>query len=363
MKKFLKLFLLFCLLIVFSWSCNQPNQNANKNQGKANLNQNQPVLSGETNNFYNDVESYDLPLSALIIEGEIENPGPVDLSLMPLHSVIVKEARLTENGDEFIGAYRYDGYSLIDILNNRKIDKKNAREFEPIIDLYIEVENADGEKVVVSWGEIYYPVHLHEIIIATQVMRIVPSRTKDLWPLPMESKLIVATDLITERNISAPAKITVKSYPKSFETVKGLKPLYSAELNIFVENNKVETLIALPEGTRLQNYPTIFYGRGHGIHSTQPFIGVMLKDVLGKYVSLTSENLRTGIFVTAAFDGYRGVYTYSELMNRNDQSEVLLIYYPEGTDGGAFRLFPSGDFFSDRAIKAVNEIYFLANEN
>ncbi len=363
MTKILRLLLLTCLLFIFGWSCNPPAKNEKNIPDEANLNQSLPELSIETNNFYDDVESYDLPLSDLIIEGEIENPGPVDLSLMPLHSVIVKETRLTENGDEFIGAYRYDGYSLIDILNRRRINKKNANEFKPIIDLYIEVENANSEIVVVSWGEIFYPVHLHEIIIAIQVMRIVPSKTKDLWPIPTDSKLIVATDLITERNISSPVKITVKSYPKSFETVKGLKPLYSAELNIFVENNQVETLTALPEGIKLQNYPTIFYGRGRGIHSTQPFNGAMLKDILGRFTSLTRENLRTGIFVTAARDGYRGVYTYSELMNRNDQSEVLLIYYPEETDGGAFRLFPSGDFFSDRAIKAVNEIYFSVNEN
>ena len=89
MKFSFKLFLLLCLLFVFSWSCNQPNQNDNKNPGKANLDQNQPVLSSETNNFYDDVESYDLPLSELSIEGEIENSGPVDLSLMSLHSVIV----------------------------------------------------------------------------------------------------------------------------------------------------------------------------------------------------------------------------------------------------------------------------------
>ena len=363
MKKIQRLLLLTCLLFVFGWSCNQPAKNEKNIPGEASLNQSLPELSIETNNFYDDVESYDLPLSDLIIEGEIENPGTVDLSLMPKHSVIVKETRLTENGDKFIGAYRYDGYSLIDILNRRAIDKKNADGFQPIIDLYIEVENANGEIVVVSWGEIFYPVHLHEIIIATQVMRIVPSKTKELWPIPTECKLIVATDLITERNISSPIKITVKSYPKSFETVKGLKPLYSPELDIFVENNHVETLTDLPEGTKLQNYPTIFYGRGRGIHSTQPFIGAMLKDVLGRFTSLTKENLRKGIFVTAALDGYRGVYTYSELMNRNDQSEVLLIYYPEERDGGAFRLFPSGDFFSDRAIKAVNRIYFSIHQN
>jgi hypothetical protein len=55
-------------------------------------------------------------------------------------------------------------------------------------------------------------------------------------------------------------------------------------------------------------------------------------------------------------DGYRCVYTYSEIFNRNDQAEVLLIEDKENQDGGVFRLFPAADFFSDRAVKAVSEI-------
>ena len=49
-------------------------------------------------------------------------------------------------------------------------------------------------------------------------------------------------------------------------------------------------------------------------------------------------------------------------MNRNDQEEVLLIQYGEGSDGGKFRLFPAGDFFSDRAIKAISEISLITAE-
>ncbi|MCK5171326.1 MAG: hypothetical protein KAQ75_15720, partial [Bacteroidales bacterium] len=71
---------------------------------------------------------------------------------------------------------------------------------------------------------------------------------------------------------------------------------------------------------------------------------------------------REGIFLVVAKDGYRGVFTFSEVMNRNDQSEILLICRPETTNNGIFRLFPACDFFSDRAIKGINEIYFSTNE-
>ena len=128
-----------------------------------------------TNNFYDNVETYVLPVKELVIEGEIANPGKVDFSNLPKRSVIVKETLLkSEGGDRFTGAYRYDGYSLFDILDKSIIKKANSDEFNSVIDLFIEVENDEGEKVVFSWGEIYYPNNLHKILIASDVARIIP---------------------------------------------------------------------------------------------------------------------------------------------------------------------------------------------
>ena len=166
-------------------------------------------VTAQTNDFYDDAETIKLKTSVVEILGEIANPGKVNLETLTLRSVIAKETLLQDGKDKFVGAYRYDGYSLYDILNSVILKKKNEAEFPPIIDLYIEVENDKGEKVVFSWGELYYPIHRHEILIATQVARIVPSKTKDLWPLPSDSRLIVASDLLTHRNISNPSRITI----------------------------------------------------------------------------------------------------------------------------------------------------------
>ena len=111
-----------------------------------------------TNNFYDNTPTYQLPHMELTVEGEIANPGNVDFQVLKKHSVIVKETLLdTAGSDKFVGAYRYDGYSLFDILEKRILKKANAEEFNPIIDMYIEIENNKGEKVVFSWGEILLP--------------------------------------------------------------------------------------------------------------------------------------------------------------------------------------------------------------
>jgi hypothetical protein len=313
-----------------------------------------------TNNFYDNVETFSLPLTDLYIGGEISNPGIVDLNELTKRSVIIKEALLDEaGGNKFTGAFRYDGYSILDILDKVRIRKSNAEEFQPVIDLYVEVENASGEKVVFSWGEIYYPINLHKIILASGVARIVPSKTKDLWVLPQTGKLVCGNDLVTERNIKSPTKITVRSYPRSFKTVKGMSPMYSEEFSVFIDNKESANFTQFDSGLNVNTYNTIFYGRGRGIHSTTPFKGVFLKSMIEKYFPSTKENLMTGLFCFVGKDGYRMTVSFSELFNRNDQQEFLLVTSAPGEDGGLFRLFPGCDFFSDRAIKSLSEVHFI----
>jgi len=358
MKKsnlFVQVALSICFIAVLC-SCNNCSKNDKSKIAKNNITF--VDTADATNNFYDNAETKELPMTPVTIAGEVENPGTVDFSALPLHTVIVKESALSGDSNKFIGAYRYDGYSLYDILNLIKVKKANKKEFDSKIDTYVQIENAKGEMVNISWGEFYYPNHLHEIIIAKSVMRIVPSKTKDLWPLPDACKLIVSSDLLTERNISAPSKITVISYPKSFKTVRGMKPIFSPVIKLYSENNLLDSFTKNPKNIIEQTYPAIFYGRGRGIHSTEPFTGVMMKEVLAKYFKITQENLRKGMFLVVAKDGYRAVFTFSELMNRNDQQEVLLICHPEVNDNGIFKVFPACDFFSDRAIKGISAVYF-----
>lgn len=317
------------------------------------------TAAAQTNDFYDDAPQNDLRMSDLTIAGEIANPGKVDFSEFSLRQLVVKETAFNGENGAFEGAYQYEGYSLYDILDQIVLKKNNESEFPPIIDLYVEVENAAGEKVVLSWGEIYYPIHRHEILIASKVRRIVPSKTMDLWPLPVDSKLIVASDLYTGRNISNPVKITVKSSTMKFRIDRNIPDMYIGELKFFSGNNLVKSIAdGSLEGTMV-SYGSVFYGRGMGIHGTTPFKGVMLKDYSNGFYPLNLVNLRTGLFIASAPDGYRAVFTFSEIFNRNDQAEVLIVPMYGVITQGAFLLFPAADFFSDRSIRCWNELKFV----
>ncbi|NTW32276.1 MAG: hypothetical protein HGB12_06585 [Bacteroidetes bacterium] len=318
------------------------------------------IAQEKTNDFYDNDSTYILGMPTLEIAGEVSNPGKVDFSKLLIRSEIVKEAYFdNSNKAVFKGAYRYDGYSLYDILNNIVLKKKNEAEFSPIIDLYVEIENAKGEKIVLSWGEIYYPVNRHKILFATKVARIVPSKTKDLWPLPKENRLIVATDLYSERNISNPTKITVKSYTCSIVADKEIKEKYSKGITISKGEITLEKIVKYPQELGENTYSTIFYGRGRGIHGITDFKGVQLKKVLEKHVEFNKNNIQNCIVVVVGKDGYRGVFTFSELFNRNDFAETLLIDRSNDKEDGAFSIFAAADYFSDRAIKNITEIRIL----
>lgn len=311
----------------------------------------------KTNCFFDNSEIFKLETVDIYVGGEVKSPGIVSFEKLPLHEIIVKETVIENGEDKFIGAFRYIGYSLADILNLFELDKANAEAFTPLVDIYVEIENNDGEKVVISWGEIYYSNNLDDIIIATAVARIVPEKTQQMWELPEQSKLVIMDDLITVRNISSPSKISVKTYKNDdIVIIKGKSPVYSPILNIIMNNEIIVTLDGNTDFPDTKTVHTIFYGKGRGLHGTKPTEGLSLKDVLMPYIGFEAKTLMDKLVVVVADDGYRNVYTWSEICNRNDQADILLLCDPEATDKGIFRVYPSCDFFSDRAIKGVDRI-------
>lgn len=311
-----------------------------------------------TNNFYDNASTYSLDHKGDIrVEGEVSDAGEVSFEGMPLRSVVVKETRLHQGEDDFVGAYCYQGYSLSDLLDHVAVDKANKEEFAPIIDLFVMVTNEKGDTAVLSWGEIYYPNNRHQILIATRVTPVLPSKTNEQWPIPENSRLVVANDLITERNIKQPTRISVHSLKAELKVNRDMEKMYAPAVDIYHSGQKIATFREPGAGLTTCSYANTFYGRGRGIHGITRFKGYLLKELLPAKDSMNRDYIRKGLYTIAAPDGYRAAFTYSEIMNRNDQSEALLIDRGSGTDDRRWRLFMSADFFSDRAIKSVSQVH------
>ncbi len=316
------------------------------------------------NNYFNQEKATDLITpQGILVTGEVEQEVKISLKNIPWHSVAVKEAKMSGDTLKFEGAFRYDGYALCDILSSVKIDKKSKIDFYPPVDLYIEVYNEKGDFATFSWGEIFYSPNTYQIIIAKNVTRIIPGKTKELWELPKESKLIVGTDRLSVRNISNPTKIVIKSLKGNFIVNRRPEQFFSENLELCGADTSCVKIEKLPENLPVVNFESTYYGHSMGYKGDKIFSGVFLSEVMKPCFPKDEVSLRQGLICIEGVDGYRASFSLSELINRNDQRELLLMY---GAGGGkdkeknegheTFSLYAGCDMFADRSIKGLSRI-------
>ncbi len=355
------------------------------------------------NNFFNQEDYTKLSGSKFItINGEVEKESKLRLSDFPLRTVTVIETRevnhvfkgtiidsvnfirnkptkeapaqispngtpsKSEKGYNFYGTYRYDGYALCDILSSTKVDKESKKDFWPPVDLYIEVKNDAGDCAVFSWGELFYSANMYNIIIARRVARVMTGKTGELWALPTQTQLVVESDLLSERNIPNPTSITIKSLKGDYIVNRDSTIFLSQPdiIKITDQNNMpLGTIDSIDSTLPTLNYPTIYYGHGMGYKGMKHFEGQILRNYLSKYfTNISPEMMAEGIVSISAIDGYRASFSLSEIMNRNDHREILLMYGLDSKeeDGRAkFSIFAGCDNFADRSIKGTTEIRLI----
>jgi hypothetical protein len=313
-------------------------------------------LDQSTNSLFDDSEVKTYTPKSILVQGEVQAPVTVDLSALPLRSVPIKELGFENGKQVFKGAYFVSGYSLYDILNRAKIKKASENTFKPSVDIYVIVENDKGEKAVFSWGEIYYRDSFN-ILITRTVQSINPARAKVTWPLPDEPRLISGGDLLNVRYIGNPTKITVKSYWESGSAEKA-KDIYAPEIKLSTKAGST-SIRDLGPAIEKRNYQSVIYGHGMGFKEVFNAAGYVFKDVVSAHAKLAPERLKNTIAVISAKDGYRVVFSASEIMNRNDNHDYLLNDLKDTPVGGRYTLVVTPDYFADRDVRSVDKITLI----
>lgn len=312
------------------------------------------------NNYFNQEKATELKTpKKILITGEVEKDVTISLKNIPWRSVATREGRMSGDTLKFEGAFRYDGYALCDLLSSVKIDKKSKESFYPPVDLYVEVYNDKGEYATFSWGEIFYSANMYQIIIAKNVTRVIPDKTGELWPLPDKSKLVVGTDRLTVRNISNPTKIVIKSLSGNFKVNRNPAKFYAEKLELNGPDSTYVQLDKLTGSLPVLSFKTIYYGHSMGYKGIKTFTGVSLGEVMKPYYPSDDASLREGLVCIEGVDGYRASFSLSELINRNDQQDLLLMFgVSKSNDKGreTFSVYAGCDMFADRSIKGVNKI-------
>ena len=306
-----------------------------------------------TNSLFDVDEIKSLAPKSILIQGEVQNPGSVDLSSLPIRSIAIKEMGMEKGSRVFKGAFFVNGYSLYDILNSKIYKKAPENTFSPPMDLYAVVENDKGERAAFSWGEIFYR-NSFDILIVKTIQPINPARAKASYVLPETPRLICARDLLNVRFISNPSKITVRSYHGAVSKEKP-ENIYSPELKIVTKTGAF-TIGDVEPSVEKRTYADVGYGHGMGFKGNENVSGYLLKDLISTKFTLTPDMLREWIAVGSAKDGYRVVLSLSEIMNRSDNEDFLLLDKKNSPGDGRYVLYPAGDFFADRDVKAIEKL-------
>ena len=319
-----------------------------------------------SNNYYSQENATKLAgPKQITVLGEVPEGQVVKLRKMPFRSVAVREARLSGAEVVFEGLFRYDGFALCDILSAIKVDKLSKDDFYPPGDLYVEIRNETGETAVFSWGEIFYAANMYNIIIAQYVTRVIPGKTGELWTLPPATKLVAGNDRLSERNISAPTSITIRSLKGDYVVDQNrTEPSHSlifeqADGSSVSLNAKSPEFIQQTAQIPVNSYTNAMYGHGMGYKGYGSYSGWWLSEVMKPYYEVSDKDLRTGMFSVEGLDGYRAAVSFSELMNRNDYAEMILMYAGDksgekGREG--FSIYAGNDMLVDRAIKGLSKI-------
>ncbi len=309
-------------------------------------------LGHGTNSLFDKSAQKTFDVKTIDVEGEVDSPGLVDLEPLPLRSIPVKELAEDNGRQVFKGAYWFSGYALCDVLNVKKLHKAAGNNFAPPIDAYVIIENALGGKVVVSWGELYYTRDGGNILIAKSVRAIDPANGKTKWPLPENPRLICGNDRLNVRYLNNPTKISVRSYLGTLATKKP-DNTYSPEVKI-VTPELSASVADMGPAVEMRKYGIVGYGHGGGFKEVQSVTGFLVKDVLAAKVNVSGIGLAKTIVVVSSKDSYRSVFSASEILDRNDNQEFLLIDRKDAQEG-RYSLFVN-DFFLDRNVKAVEKI-------
>ncbi len=313
------------------------------------------------NSMYHQGEPVRLNSGAIEVLGELKEPGRVVFRRQIKREVFIRETRIDADGrQQFAGAYRYRGYSLFDLLHPFEYQKKNVEEFRPGTDLYVVVENDLGETVVFSFSEIFHTAKPHQILIAIEMAPIEPYRAEVNYPMGDTWKLVSAGDLYAERHLENPVRIYVHSFDKqNYPINRDLDPLFSESLLVKIEENPViEINKQYAAHIKPHTYHTVFYGMGMGYHHNPTFTGPYLHELLEQHIKLTDpELLRHGLVCFAGIDGYRAVFSFSQLFNRIDQSPPILAIPDDPSDGGYYRVFLPDAFYADYSVKALSNLY------
>jgi len=355
--------IVFCMLFLLTvFGCKDSQEDRKIREEVSRLHEEVSALSGELallrprNQLVSGKE--------VLITGEVAQT--VCLSAQDMTRLECSDVRLNEvsRDGRYHGAFSFRGPSLRSLLELAGINKKKP-DFNKDLDLAIVVKDRKGQKIVLSWGEIFYR-NPADIIIACEACPIIPHHDRSKIPEAYHDwlkqldrdvgfpKLILSRDFYSDRCLE---EITAIEVVDLHPTVSQQKQeiLYSPQFTI--SGTGFESLI-FDELPTLNRSEILFkeVGDGQGYHGLKLFEGVSLTQLLEK--AGIGRDLDSAIIVSAP-DGYRTLLSYGELFLSPAGNNIIIgdmMARKKIKERGRFFLVTPDDLSADRHVKSIQKI-------
>ncbi len=335
--------------------------------------------------------------AVLTIKGAVKTGINLGFSDILKYKSSVKRVKTYDAQNRYSGSFEMEGVNLSDIISQDNIQKKVNDGFDRDLDMYIAVRGRSGKRALFSYGEIFLNNGVDSVILTRSARNIFPHKHEDLkpfgfdtqkWSDARESRSLDFKTCAACHNgkdqqvIFFPAGLCVyatgDTTPDRFiEDAYEIEICQIADRKIIAAANKDEmwsdSIVMDILGERSAeislNSLSVFnrkgftentVGLGKGFHGKNYYEGVDMADVINAWCGAIDRT--GGYFVISAADGYRSLFSAGEIFGRVNGANLFLIDRENNNElskgSGRFRAFIKSDFFIDRSIRSIKEIYY-----
>ncbi|MEJ5360506.1 MAG: hypothetical protein WHV26_00465 [Spirochaetota bacterium] len=261
----------------------------------------------------------------------------------------------------YLGAYRYHGIPIANILDGIKIKKPAGAAFDGPHDIIVQFKSRNGKIAQCSYGELVMSGNMFNYILAYKRQPIQPAHegsayTKNLYKEDLKGlRLVIACDSDTSRYLDDVVEInlSVPAYDSSLlpKTKKGMSCSSSAIHCITKDTNTIANFSTLQKQT-VSNWIMVGHGRGYKGIST--VAGFNMKSFLHKNFTHIPKD---AWFLFVGCDGYRCIFSYKEIFEHDTGNKLLVATnINEKQVQGNFMVGSTADYFVDRCVWGLSHI-------
>ncbi len=280
-----------------------------------------------------------------------------------LATACVRTREVSPEG-EFLGAYRYTGVPVFNILDGVAPMKPKDVVYDSPLDMVVTFTSRSGKSVHFSYGELTMSDDGYPVMLAFHREEIKPNENPDEYDKNVFTENITGLRLIcpkepdTKRYLDEVVTMTfqLQKIPDAMLPAKKRGTKCSADSLSCIRDGKASAAVyAGVTEQRVAHWIRVGHGRGYkGIDSAE---GYNLRSFLTRNFPGCGDD---DFFMFVACDGYRVLFSGREIFSTDDGDSFMLLKSLNGKKPtGNNMLAPVKDYFVDRDVWGLSHIVLI----